>query len=139
MGRRPPPFEPHALSRLVDRCHIRVDPREAVSLLRTAERVLNSSTGEWLLVEWQGFYAVLIRRDGIVRTALTLEHAFADCPKGLFMHLLRTSRLVVALNLRAMYVSGQLPVPHGTDDGNYKYHKRQADFLWRVFAWKKST
>lgn len=137
MSRRVKLFDPHALDRLRERCWMDLDYPKAQALLQTAVPILRAANGEWLFVEMEGAYAVLVRQSGVVRTALTLEHAFANCPQGMFYFLVSTGHLIAALNLRLFYVTGVLPEAHGSDDGNYKYSKRKARILWEAFHWQQ--
>ena len=137
MSRRVKLFDPHALDRLRDRCWIDLTYPRAQELLQRAIPILRAANGEWLFVELEGAYAVLVRKSGVVKTALTLEHAFSNCPQGMFWFLVSNGHLIAAMNLRLFYVTGNLPEAHGSDEGNYKYPKARAKILWEAFHWQK--
>lgn len=127
----------HAIARLRERCGIEMTRRQVQVSVQTAKTILHSAAGEWLFLETEGRYAVLIRNNQTVKTAITLEHAFSNCPHGVFHFLLTSGYLIAAMNLRLFYVSGVLPPQHGSDDGNYKYPKSRAKILWDAFHWQK--
>lgn len=128
---------PHVIQRLRERCGIETSAHQVVVYLQTAKTILRSAGGEWLFMEVEGRYAVLVRQQKTVKTALTPEHAFSNCPKGMFYFLVTSGYLIVAMNLRLFYVSGVLPPQHGSDEGNYKYPKGRAKILWDAFRWQK--
>ncbi len=131
----------HCLIQLQKRCGISIEEPDVLKRLRvdTGRMLFKAANGDFILIKVGGRFGVVVERDGILTTAVTLEHAFANCPKAAFHALMCAGEMVPALNMRAMHVKGLLPTPHGTDDGNYKYAKAKAQIVWDTFIWSDPT
>lgn len=124
----------HALSQMRVRCGIDMDPKTLLGRLQSALKLYVGPNGDYRMIRLNRRVAVLVVRAGTVVTALSVQHAFSNCPKGTFYSLIVAGYLQLAVSLRMQLIRGELPSPHGTDDSNYKYPKTKARVLWDSFC-----
>jgi hypothetical protein len=132
---------PHCLGQLRNRCGIiAINSDQLCGLVQNEGRMLyRGANGDAILIRAHNRLAVVVKAKGKLVTSITLEHAFANCPRACFLVLMSAGEMVPALNMRTLYVKGHLPKAHGTDDGNYKYPKQRAQAIWDVFTWSDSA
>lgn len=82
----------------------------------------------------KGKQVVCVIKGRNILTVVTLDMAFADCPKAVFLALLENDSLITALALRAR---GEMRVLPRSIERKYRYRRRRADILWNTFHWIK--
>lgn len=125
----------HAIEQLWNRCSIEATKATFAVMEQTSELLYSTPNGFARLVEYDNKLAVLMIQGSTAVTTLSLEMAFADCPKAVFLGLLATGRLQKAIELRKALAAGKLPAPSPLSEVHYKYQRRKARVLWEVFSW----
>lgn len=129
----------HAFSQLRTRCGIDITHQELDRLLQSSIVVCQTPNGTYKLTKRGKRFAVFVVNTGTVVTALSVEHAFSNCPVACFYALLRRGQLAPAVKLRLLWGQGMLPPQHGTDPSNYRFDKRAAQKIWRMFNFREKN
>ena len=125
----------HVLDQLEKRCGLPLYQHELATLEQTSERLYGTPNGIARLVVKDRKPAVLMIKDRKAITAITLDMAFANCPKAVFYALVARGELHVAVALRIRYVKGSLPPAAALHDSQYNYSRRATNVLWKAFSW----
>jgi hypothetical protein len=117
------------------RCGLCLPTNKLLGALQCSELLYKAPNGDYRLIRHGTRFAVLVIRDRVVVTVVSLEQAFSNCPQATFYALLCRGLLVPALNMRSFYAQKRLPPAHGTDATNFKYPKVKAKAVWGAFAY----